>query len=222
MVTIVIPHAGPVELLKGCIETVKRNTSTPYEIIVIDDKPDGETQAYLTSLSKEDVEVVVNPKLMGVEQALNNGFQRARGNYICLLTTSYQLSPGSIDALKDCLGSHPEFGWVALPLEERTAFVAGCSMMTKVAFQRVGLWDESYSVGYGFSDDDYMRRMWKAGYKPHIVDGPRTRHLRKTATALLRGDKEAEERFARAQAVFFRNYGEWGTDWDKFPIYKGE
>lgn len=218
-VSIVVPHTGPVELLKGCLETIEKNTSTPHDIIVIEDKPDSETQRYLNSLSG-DIKAVINPELMGVEQALNTGFQRARGRYICMLTTSYELSPGAIEAMKAALETNPAFGWVALPLEERTAFVAGCSMMTREAFYTVGPWDESYSVGYGFSDDDYMRRMWKAGYKPHIVDGHRMKHRGRTATEVVRGEERAREGFAKAQALFQQRYGETGTNWDKFPIYK--
>jgi len=219
-VSIVVPHTGPVDLLRNCLEGIERNTTVPHDIIVIEDRADEETQRYLDSLSG-DIEVVSNPELMGVEQALNNGFCRARGRHICMLTTSYELSPGSIDALKDALDEKGnEFGWVALPLEDRMAFVAGCSMMTSEAFHKVGPWDESYSVGYGFSDDDYMRRMWQAGYKPHIVDGPRMRHRGKTATEVVRGEEKAREGFARSQALFRQRYNEEGTNWDNFPVFK--
>ena len=40
LVSIVIPHAGPLELQRKCIEDVRRNTTVDHEIIIAADKCD--------------------------------------------------------------------------------------------------------------------------------------------------------------------------------------
>lgn len=230
-VSIVIPHAGPIAPLRECIESIRNSTliididtsevksaSLAYEIVVVADKPSVETEQYLNSL--KEVVAIKNPELMGVEQALNTGFKKAKGKYICFLATDIRLFPGSLDIMRDALEDHPKFGWVALS-SEHTGFLTGCSMWTREASEKVGLWDESYGNGYGFGDDDYLRRMWKAGYEPHIVHGVRVLHKQsKSGVQAIYGQEEKQKRYARNKALFKQRYGEDGTNWDNIPRYQ--
>jgi ubiquinone/menaquinone biosynthesis C-methylase UbiE len=121
--------------------------------------------------------------------------------------------------MRDCLLEHPEFGWVACS-SEHTPFLAGCSMMTQEAYKKVGDWDDRYLSGGGFSDDDYLRRMWKAGFKPHVANGAQIKHnTAESGTRLTVGQAEKLERFKLSQDVFRAQWHEEGTDWAALPKF---
>lgn len=220
MISVVIPHAGPLEPLKRCIESLRGATlirEIEGEIIVVADKPDEAVRNYLAK--EKDVGAHINDRFLGTEAALNMGWRRARGEYLMYLMSDVVLTPGALDALKEALETHPEFGWVALS-SEHTGFLAGCSMFTRAVWEQVGAWDEMFASGGGFSDDDFLRRAWKAGYKPHIVTRPKVRHEEVTATTVLLGAEEKAERFRKNQALFQSKHGESGTNWDTIPRYE--
>ncbi|GAH77782.1 unnamed protein product, partial [marine sediment metagenome] len=135
-VSIVSAHAGPLNLLKQWFNTIKTNTLIPYEMIIVADKPDPETMEYLDSLSKEGVGVIIRSEVMGQESAQNEGRRIARGKYLVEVSTDVLLQKGAIELMRNALERHPRFGWVALS-SEYTGFFAGCSMMTKEAFEEV-------------------------------------------------------------------------------------
>lgn len=217
-ISIVLPHVGSLEPLKSCIKNVKSNTFIPYEIIVVADKPGTETKEYLSK--EEGVKAIFNPEIVGIEPAFNKGLKVAKGDFLCFLATDVKVSSGSLKAMADTLDAEPSFGWVATPCEY-TGFFVGCSMMTREAFEKVGLWDELYADGYGFSDDDYLRRMWKAGYKPHIIEGEKVLHKQSdSGVQAIYGQEEKKKRFARNKALFMQRYGENGTNWDNLPSYQ--
>jgi len=216
--SIILPHIGPASLLKNCINSIRESTREPCEFAIISDKPDSETLDYTSSLSGGNTLVVINPERIGGEAAFNRGLQMARGNYLSIVTIGVTMPRGAIEAMKRALNLHPEFGWVALSTEH-TGFYGGCSMMTREAFEKVGLWDES--LNYAFNDDDYLRRMWQAGYTPHILDGFKIAQKEPEVVAKsLYGEEERQERFARAQALFHEKWGEWSTNWDALPMYQ--
>lgn len=220
LISIVIPHAGPLELLKKCIENVRRNTTVDYEIIIVADKCDDETLEYLNSLYREGVRLVLNTELMGAAVAANMGYMAAQGEYICNLNTDVGLTPGWLWAMKKTLSDHPEYGWVALTTKQEwgPGFFAGASLFTYEAMQKIGLLDEIFP-GDAFSDDDYLRRMQQAGYSPHIVPHPRVDHpFASTTYVALYGEEERLRRFRNVQKRFQEKWGETGTAWEKMPV----
>lgn len=225
MISIVIPHAGVLDPLKVCLERLMesvlivetdskevKGASVDFEVIVVTDKPESATLQFLEK--QKNTQVITNSKFVGTEVALNTGLKAAKGQYLMYLMSDVEISLGALDIMAETLESHPEFGWVALS-SEHTGFLAGCSMFTQEAFEKVGYWDEDFESGGGFSDDDYLRRMWNAGYKPHIIEGYRVHHREETVTHSLLGDKEKLERFKRNQQRFNKRWGELSTDWGK-------
>ncbi len=230
MVSIVIPHVGSLEPLKRCIGSVRASVlilgtdtgevgspSVDYELIVVTDRPDAAVAEWLAG---QDVQAIANDSLVGTEAALNMGWKAAKGEYLMYLMSDVLLAPGAVDALKDALEGHPGLGWVALS-SEHTGFLAGCSMFTRELWEKLGPWDEGFESGGGFSDDDYLRRAWKAGYQPHIVTRPRVSHLTEaSASHALLGPGEKAERFCKNQARFQAKWRDTGTDWESMPRYE--
>jgi len=236
MISIIIPHVGPVGPLIECIGSVLAcimiadektgkilGPATPFELVVVADKPEEKVQGYLVWLEKSlkakaKVTAIQNLDYVGMERAFNQGLEAAKGEYLCYLMSDVKIiTPGAFGVMVDVLDAHPEFGWVALS-SEHTGFLAGGSMFTRAAYQKVGAWSEEYESGGGFCDDDYLRRMWQAGFTPHIVKGPRLTHV--AAEEMLSSHRcfhiacngDGEEPFISLLAMM-----EAGRDYNRIP-----
>lgn len=68
-----------------------------FEVIVVDNASDSETQAVLDQL--DNVEIIRNTKNLGYGPACNRGAAAARGRYLLFLNPDVDLMPGAIGAL---------------------------------------------------------------------------------------------------------------------------
>lgn len=222
LVSIVIPHAGPLDLLKKCIRDIQQYTTVDYEIIIAADKCDDETLEYLKLLYKDGVRLILNPELMSATVAENMGYMAAQGEYLCKFNTDVGLTPGWLKAMKETLSAHPDYGWVALTTKQEwgPGFFPGASLFTYEALEKLGLMlDEIFAGGYGFDDDDYLRRMLQAGYDPHIIPQPKVDHpYSGTTFVAVYGEEQRMPRFQRNQKLFAKKWGQTGTPWEKLPV----
>jgi ubiquinone/menaquinone biosynthesis C-methylase UbiE len=228
-ISVIIPHAGDVAPLRACYLKLRDShlivdkvlskvlgPAVPYEVIIVTDKPSRETRELLKA--HDDIVAIINDEYVGAQVALNQGLKAATGNYLMMLISDVRLFDGALLVMRNALRKQPRMGWVALPCPE-TGFLAGCSMWTRKAFEDVGLFDESYTIG--FADDDYLRRMWKAGYSPAIVrSGKMVEHLTtESATIAILGPDKKKELFDQGQAIFKKKWGQDGTNWDLMPNF---
>lgn len=83
LVSIIIPvYNRPVEVLKA-IESVEKQTYTNWEIILVDDG--SKSYDYQRQIDYEKIQIINNPKNMGVSYSRNVGLQYAKGEYITFL-----------------------------------------------------------------------------------------------------------------------------------------
>lgn len=231
LISVIIPHAGKVEPLRECYHTLRKShlivdqpldkilgPAVPYEVIIVTDKPSRETRELLQA--HDDIVPIVNDELVGPQVALNQGLKAAQGNYLMFLSSDVRLFNGALLMMRNALRKRPKMGWVALPCRQ-TGFFAGCSMWTREAFEKVGLFDEGYVSGGGFADDDYLRRMWLAGYYPSIIrSGNLVEHQEgDRASTSIMGEDKKKEVFAQCQARFREKWHQEGTNWDLLPVY---
>jgi GT2 family glycosyltransferase/cytochrome c-type biogenesis protein CcmH/NrfG/SAM-dependent methyltransferase len=69
--------------IEACIESIRRNTISPYEIIIIDNASSDGTVEFLAGL--EYVRLLPNQTNNGFARACNQGIRKAKGEYIVLL-----------------------------------------------------------------------------------------------------------------------------------------
>lgn len=79
------------------IESVRKHTMIPYELIVVDNGSTDGTKRYLQSLP--DVVVVQNERNLGVSKGWNQGVQIAKAPYICICNNDVVVSRGWMEAL---------------------------------------------------------------------------------------------------------------------------
>lgn len=101
--SVIIPTYNREQCLPQAIESVRRQTFTDYEIIVVDDGSTDGTAAYLASLGS-DVRAIIQPN-SGPGEARNAGARIARGEYLTFLDSDDIWYPWTLAAHEEALAS---------------------------------------------------------------------------------------------------------------------
>ncbi len=173
LVSVVIPTSNSGATIERCLSSIKNQTFSEIEMIVVDKYSSDNTR----DIGKEfDAEVIDSEA--GRSAARNVGANRARGKYIVFLDSDMELSP---NAIKECLGKATE-GYDALIIPELSAgegFWADCRAIEKLCyigddlvesarffrkdtFEKAGGFDLQLVAG---EDWDLTQRMKKKGFK---------------------------------------------------------
>lgn len=89
LVSVIIPAYNAAELLPGALDSVKHQTYQNWEIIVVEDGTQDETEAivnrFADTVTPRPVRYIRHQKNKGVSAARNTGIAAAQGEYIALL-----------------------------------------------------------------------------------------------------------------------------------------
>jgi hypothetical protein len=106
--SIIIVNYNTRELLRACIESIKKFTEKfPYEIIVVDNASSDKSIEYL---SKEKVKFIKNSSNLGFAKANNQGIKIAKGRYILLLNSDTKLKTNVLREMVEWMDRNPEIG----------------------------------------------------------------------------------------------------------------
>lgn len=206
--------------LPKCLSALEQNTDDIYELIIVADEPTKEHWRILRRWADKGATLLVNPERLGSEVATNQGFRIARGNYVALVTSDVYVERGWLPPLVAALDKHPEFGWVACRAEEagkEIDFLGGCSLFSRDLFDKIGLFDEAFSSGYGFSDDEFYHRALRFGFRPCSVREAFVKHPHGASTVGKR--TTVADDFKKNQHLLYQKLGVAGTHWDELPVY---
>lgn len=223
-VSIVITCVDMLEMTRRCVDFMKKNTPPIYELIIVADECSNEMLTWLGNL---EAKVITNPKRVGSSTALNMGIKVAEGQYIALVNNDISVSEGWLEPLITALQEHPNFGWVTSRVTRGQVvsnFCVACSLFSKEALDKVGLFDERFSQGEGWDDNDILLRFWLAGYQPHGVSRSVIYHPAESATlTALYGPRQQLGRAVRCKHNIDLFIEKWGpevmntTDWVNMP-----
>lgn len=181
-VSVVIPaYCGP-DLLNQALESVRSQTFTDYEIIVVDDCSGGDCVSQYQL--DEKTRLIRHPERRGPAGARNTGIAQSRGRYIALLDMDDIWLPDKLEKQVDALEHNPNAGLAFChyrlvddnlqPLGNQPAprpigqsafrrllggnIVKSCSvvMLRREAIQKCGVFDEGLS---GTDDWDLWLRI---------------------------------------------------------------
>lgn len=111
-VSIAINSYKNTELLRLCIESIKRNVAdVSYEIIVVD----GETQESTAMMMREDfpdVRFHSYKENVGFRQLVQKGLEMSETDHVLLLNSDIVVTPGSVENMITYLKEHPNIGMI--------------------------------------------------------------------------------------------------------------
>lgn len=158
--TVVIPSFNQLPYLKQTVESLKKQTYSPYELIIIDDNSNEETRNYINSL---DCIKVFNKKQKYVNHAWNQGIAMASNEFVCVANNDITFSKHWDQYLMQML--EDEDVWIANPYQsddgwrgepygqhERAGNIAirgACFMLKKSMFDVTGFIPKDYIIWFG-------------------------------------------------------------------------
>ncbi len=143
LVDLVIVNYNTLDYLKKNIESIKKHTELPYQLIVVDNGSNDGSLKYLRKMT--DILLIENEENLGYAQACNQGILAGNGEYIILLNSDIEVTAGWLNPL------------IETAREEDTA-VVGPKLINKEG--------EIVGAGVKVLDEKGSPRGWK------IKDGP--------------------------------------------------
>lgn len=112
-VSVIFVNYNTIDLLKNSIKSVIENTvGITYEMIVVDNNSDDDSETVLLKLFPEVVKYVKLPKNIGFGRANHEGIKKATGKFVFLLNPDTILLNNAVKLLLDFIVLDPKIGIV--------------------------------------------------------------------------------------------------------------
>ncbi len=107
-VSVVVTTHNLARYLGDALQSVKAQTLTDWECLVVDDASTDDPQAVVTAEGDARCTLIRTPENLKLTGARNFGWQRARGRYVLFLDADDMLAPNALDQLATALDRHSE------------------------------------------------------------------------------------------------------------------
>ena len=114
-VSIILPTYNGAKYIAHAIESVRQQTYTDYEFLIVNDGSTDETESIVQKYAQEDsrIHYSKNEKNLRLIRTLNRGLRLAKGDYIARLDDDDQrVDPTKLAKQVEFLDTHPEYGLV--------------------------------------------------------------------------------------------------------------
>lgn len=214
-ISIIIPIRYRLDLTKVCIDSIKKYTTIPYELILVQEGEDKEITEYLESCGETFIQ---NKEPKGFAGAMNTGLRVAQGTHYCFLNNDVVVIPNWLEKMMEVFDDKtvglvvptlPDSGipqsvdgnkgQMIEPVEDPASLKGVCFLISKECMDKVGTWDESFGLGGG-DDNDMCIRVKKAGYKLVIARHSFVYHYGSASfRELFNNDIEYSKKFSTGQ-----------------------
>ncbi len=180
-VSLVIPLYNQVDFTRQCLDSIRRHTSTPHELILVDNASSDGTREYVQG---QQARVITNEANLGCARAWNQGVRASRGAVIGILNNDIVVTAGWLEGLLTFM-ERARHGIVSPAAREgrlsydldryaleftkacrnatRAELYGACLLIERAVFDRIGLFDEAFAYG-GCEDIDFFWRATAAGF----------------------------------------------------------
>ena len=112
LASIIIPHYNGKQHLETCLGSLRRQTVTDFEVLLVDNGSTDGSQAY-TRAEFPEVRLIELGRNQGFTGACNIGFAAATSPILILLNNDTETDPHWLENLLDAFDRHPEVGSIA-------------------------------------------------------------------------------------------------------------
>lgn len=112
MVSIIIPNWNGKKYLRDCLGAIRVQTYRDFEILLVDNASSDSSIEFVTPFFPE-IQVIPLSQNRGFSGAVNEGIQRARGEFIALLNNDAQPDPQWLEELVKAIQTSPNIGFCA-------------------------------------------------------------------------------------------------------------
>jgi glycosyltransferase involved in cell wall biosynthesis len=108
LISVIVPCHNYGKYVGEAIESIQHQTYESWELLVIDDGSSDDTQAVVQRYCQADARITYHYQAQqGVSAARNNGFSRAKGEYLQLLDADDLLAPQKFERQLALFEAHP-------------------------------------------------------------------------------------------------------------------
>jgi len=180
LVSIIVLNWNGKKVLKDCLDSIRAHTTyKKTEIIVVDQ---GSKDGSLEMMQNDypEAKIIANPANVGIPKGTNQGFDKAKGEFVFLLSNDTIMTPGWLENALDLMKSNPRIASVGstlislpelgkiLPQKKWKYRASPCSaamLIKRKALDHIGYYDEANFSPYGGDETDWNLRAWNSGYK---------------------------------------------------------
>lgn len=160
LISILVPAYQAQKTIRRCLESIVRQTSDDYEVIVINDGSNDNTLAICNEFSDSENFKVLSQSNQGISETRKKLLSYARGEYIQFVDADDWIEPDTIECLKDCVISKKADIII-------TDFIAEYSQSNKYTSQKPSGYD-STSLIRDISSTRMMGVLWNKLVKKEI------------------------------------------------------
>ena len=119
LISIIVPVYNVENMLKRCVDSIKAQTCSDFELILIDDGSQDKSGEICDAYEKTDKRImVIHQSNKGSSGARNKGLSVAQGTYLVFIDSDDWVEPNHLQNMLDCLlASHAEMVISAFYLE---------------------------------------------------------------------------------------------------------
>lgn len=222
--SIVVGTFNRVDQIKRCVESVERETATPYKLYITDAGSTDGTIEYLESIRSEVNKPLFIGKLLGQARAYNDVFSQIDTPYVCWLSDDNVVVNRGLDIALKILEDNKEIGMVGLKTKDvqgpfvDAPYIGGISdigilnvnqgMLRTDVLKAVGGFSEVFR-DYGI-DPDLTAKVLFSGFDLVYTKVVSLHHFRNWST-----DKSSKEYFLirekneHARKLYLQKYGQF-------------
>ncbi|MDT4328983.1 glycosyltransferase [Methylomonas sp. MED-D] len=219
--SIVVGTYNRIDQIKRCVESIQRETTTPYKLYITDAGSTDGTVEYLESVRSETNIPLLIGKLLGQAKAYNDVFSKIDTPYVCWLSDDNVVVNRGLDIALKILENNKEIGMVGLKTKDvqgpfvDAPYIGGISdigvlninqgMLTTDVLKAVGGFSEAFR-DYGI-DPDLTAKVLFSGFDLVYTKAVSLHHFRNWNTDKSSSEYSAiREKNERARRLYLEKY----------------